>query len=199
MKTYKFIKNYISMKAKSFKNHKSNIFIILIIILTLVITSNANILDYFKDLLRLTAEKVRGWDLSLTEARYYEKLADGSVRCNLCPWNCIIDEGKRGICGVRVNIDGKLRTMVYGKVAALNIDPIEKKPMFNFLPSSRSYSIATVGCNLGCLFCQNWTLSQTLPEKSDKQDMKPQDIVDKAIQSGCNSISYTYSEPTVFF
>jgi pyruvate formate lyase activating enzyme len=136
------------------------------------------------------------------EALLYEKLEDKKVRCNLCRHNCLIENAKRGICGVRENRDGVLNTLVYGKLIARHIDPIEKKPLFHFLPGSLSYSIATAGCNFKCLFCQNADISQLPSEHNglitgDK--FTPEDIVSAAKKGKCGSISYTYTEPTVFF
>ncbi|MFQ6116140.1 MAG: AmmeMemoRadiSam system radical SAM enzyme [bacterium] len=108
-------------------------------------------------------------------------------------------EGQRGDCRVRVNIGGKLTTLVYGKPCAVHIDPIEKKPLFHFLPTSASFSIATAGCNLHCKFCQNWQISQREPEKTRNVDMSPAQVVEAALKSGCKTIAYTYAEPTVFY
>ncbi|MFO7667617.1 MAG: AmmeMemoRadiSam system radical SAM enzyme [Desulfobacterales bacterium] len=136
------------------------------------------------------------------EALLYENLKDKKVRCNLCKHRCIIENGKRGICGVRENLEGILNTLVYGKLIARHIDPIEKKPLFHFLPGSLSYSIATAGCNFKCLFCQNADISQ-MP--SDYKGLiigdgfTPEEVVSAAIKGKCKSISYTYTEPTVFF
>lgn len=134
------------------------------------------------------------------EARLYEKIGDGKVKCFLCPHYCSISPGRRGICAVRENRDGVLYTLVYGKVAAKHVDPIEKKPLFHFHPGSRSYSISTVGCNFRCMHCQNFTLSQYPKEHPDipGEDMTPEAVVNEAERSGCMSISYTYTEPTVF-
>jgi pyruvate formate lyase activating enzyme len=121
------------------------------------------------------------------------------VRCQLCPKTCIISEGERGNCRVRENRGGKLYTMVYGNVCALNVDPIEKKPLYHFLPASRAFSIATAGCNLHCLYCQNWSISQYPPEETDNVDLLPEAVVSYAARYGSRSIAYTYSEPTVFF
>ncbi|MBW1821144.1 MAG: AmmeMemoRadiSam system radical SAM enzyme [Deltaproteobacteria bacterium] len=136
------------------------------------------------------------------EAYLFETLKDNKVKCNLCNHRCVIKEGKRGICGVRENQEGTLETLVYGNLIARHIDPIEKKPLFHLLPGSLSYSIATVGCNFRCLFCQNADIAQ-MP--SDKRGMiigdlsTPEDVVDAAVEGGCKSIAYTYTEPTVFF
>ncbi len=135
------------------------------------------------------------------EARLYEKGSGDDVRCLLCSFRCRIKEGRRGICGVRENRKGTLYTLVYGLLIAENIDPIEKKPLFHFLPSSPSYSIATVGCNFRCLHCQNFDISQ-MPRDSKRMaghEATPEEVVMKAAASGCGSIAYTYTEPTIFF
>jgi len=110
-----------------------------------------------------------------------------------------LSPGQRGTCGVRQNIDGQLYTLVYGKAASIHLDPIEKKPFFHVLPGSKAYSIATAGCNLQCLFCQNWQISQVLPEDILAQNLSPAEVVEKALASGAQSIAYTYSEPMVFY
>jgi len=138
----------------------------------------------------------------MKEAMFYETLIDGKVNCNLCSHHCRgISDGKRGICGVRENKGGKLFSLVYGKLVARNVDPIEKKPLFNFLPGSLSYSIATVGCNFRCGNCQNFDISQMPKERGTivGQDASPEEIVSAAKRTGCGSIAYTYSEPTIFF
>jgi len=139
----------------------------------------------------------------MKEAMLYEKLEDKKVRCFLCAHGCHISEGKRGICAVRENIDGALYSLVYGKVIASHVDPIEKKPLFHFLPASSSFSIATVGCNLRCQHCQNYEISQFPRERPDVpipgEDMTPEGVVGTAEKYGCASISYTYTEPTIFF
>ena len=129
----------------------------------------------------------------------YKKLRD-KVQCQNCAHYCLIPPNKRGICGVRENQDGKLYALNYGKIIALNIDPIEKKPLFHFLPGSNSLSIATVGCNLKCLNCQNYDISQGFKRAKEipGQDYSPEDIVKIALDNKLPSISYTYSEPTIF-
>jgi pyruvate formate lyase activating enzyme len=161
---------------------------------------------------------------TLKEAFYYEPLPKGKVLCTLCPHDCRIPEGARGACGVRYNHKGKLYTLVYDKVVAREINPIEKKPLFHFLPGSFAYSISTVGCNLRCSFCQNWDISQWPKEHLPKhiehtqqppepicpqllameknvpgETISPQMIVDAAIKTNCESISYTFTEPTIFY
>lgn len=134
------------------------------------------------------------------EAICYEKLEDDKVHCYLCSQHCHIKPGKRGKCGVRENRHGSLQSLVYGKLIAQHVDPIEKKPLFHFLPGSRSYSIATAGCNFRCLFCQNADISQGPREQKViyGHGVPPEIVVEEARQSGCASISYTYTEPTIF-
>lgn len=137
----------------------------------------------------------------MKEAMFYEKLADGRIRCYLCAHHCTIHEGRRGICGVRTNKEGTLYSLVYGKLVSMNIDPIEKKPLFHFYPASTSFSIATVGCNFKCKHCQNYEISQ-YPHAHDDipgKNINPEQIVEAAGQAGCKSISYTYTEPAIFF
>lgn len=138
----------------------------------------------------------------MKEALFYEKLDESTVRCLLCPHNCKINESKRGICAVRKNKNGVLYSLVYGKVVARSIDPIEKKPAFHFYPGSTSFSIATVGCNFRCKNCQNSDISQMPKDKKGRivgEDISPQEIVATAKHYKCRSISYTYVEPTIFF
>ncbi|MEW6570439.1 MAG: AmmeMemoRadiSam system radical SAM enzyme [Nitrospirota bacterium] len=137
----------------------------------------------------------------MKEAMFYEKLGDKKVKCFLCSHHCLIKEGKRGICYVRKNMDGTLYSLVYGKVISMNIDPIEKKPLFHFLPGSSSFSIASVGCNFRCEHCQNFEISQYPKEHEDiiGETMRAEAIVDTALRYRSESISYTYTEPTIFF
>ncbi len=136
------------------------------------------------------------------EALLWEVCDADKVRCSLCSHRCIIKPDKRGLCGVRENRDGVLHTRVYGKLIARHIDPIEKKPLFHLYPGSRSYSIATVGCNFRCAFCQNADIAQ-MPADRDGMVMGPEtspaEVVAAAAEAGCNSIAYTYTEPTVYF
>ena len=135
----------------------------------------------------------------MKEALLYRAEKDG-LRCNLCMHNCLVKTGRRGKCGVRENRDGTLYTHVYGEVVAEHIDPVEKKPLFHFLPGSLSLSVATVGCNFTCLHCQNHSLSQSGTSSGQFRShyRSPEDIVQAAVAGGCKSISYTYSEPTIF-
>ena len=130
------------------------------------------------------------------ECVLYKKLPDKKVQCIACNHRCLISEGKSGICGVRENIKGKLFLLVYGLVVSENIDPIEKKPLYHFLPGTETYSIGTVGCNFKCDFCQNYSISQL--RKIVGKEVTPEQIVERAIKTGCKSISYTYNEPTIF-
>ncbi len=138
----------------------------------------------------------------MKEAVLYEQIEERSVRCNLCAHRCLIRPGRLGICGVRENRAGVLFTLVYDRVIAAHVDPIEKKPLFHFLPGTSALSISTVGCNFHCLFCQNWHISQMPKDRQGLvlgQKLSPNQIVRKALKSRCATIAYTYTEPTVFF
>jgi pyruvate formate lyase activating enzyme len=135
-----------------------------------------------------------------TEALYYSELSDKSVRCELCAHNCKINDAGVGICKVRRNIDGKLYSLNYGKIISLMIDPIEKKPLYHFYPGSRTLSIAMQGCNFKCEFCQNSAISQLRdPSEIKGEELSPENIVSIAKAKGVDIISYTYTEPTVFY
>ena len=121
------------------------------------------------------------------------------VQCRLCPKNCIIDNGQSGNCRIRINVDGTLRSVAYGFPCSINIDPVEKKPLFHFLPASTALSLATVGCNLHCLFCQNWEISQASPADVSAYKAEPEKIIELAQLKKCPSIAYTYSDPVVFY
>jgi pyruvate formate lyase activating enzyme len=138
----------------------------------------------------------------MKEALFYKVEDKGNVQCSLCNHRCHIKSGKRGICKVRENRDGKLYSLVYGKIVSENSDPIEKKPLFHFLPGSISYSIATVGCNFKCLHCQNWQIAQypsIYGGDIPGEERNPEDIVNEAVLHGAKGISYTYVEPTIFY
>ena len=136
----------------------------------------------------------------MIEARLYEKEKEQKVRCRACNHHCLISEGQRGICWVRENRQGILYSLVYGKPIAAHVDPIEKKPLFHFLPGSSSFSLATAGCNFRCLFCQNADISQAKDLKIiPGEEVPPEKIINAALQAECRSIAYTYTEPTVFF
>ncbi len=135
------------------------------------------------------------------EAMLYEKTGDTRVECHLCRHRCQIADGKLGICKVRLNQGGTLYSLVYARAIASNADPIEKKPLFHFQPGSQSFSIATVGCNFNCDFCQNHSISQMVRDHGEiaGEDLPPEDVVKMAKRFGCKSISYTYTEPTIYF
>ncbi len=133
------------------------------------------------------------------EAMYWEQLDNKKVQCHLCPHHCVLNPGQRGICRVRENRKGKLYTLNYGLPCAVHIDPIEKKPLFHFLPSTPVFSIATAGCNFRCKFCQNWQISQRCPEETENVWLSPGEVVKSAEENNCPSIAYTYSEPTNFY
>lgn len=135
----------------------------------------------------------------MKEALHYKKLKNKLVQCNICPRNCIIKPKEYGFCRTRENKDGKLISRVYSAPCSVAIDPIEKKPLFHFLPGSSSYSIGTAGCNLRCKFCQNWSISQAMPKNVPFIDLPPEKIVQEALANNCSSIAYTYTEPTVFY
>ncbi len=135
----------------------------------------------------------------LHEAMWYESLAGGLVHCQLCPNSCRIPDGQIGLCRVRQNIGGRLYSLSYGRIAAQHVDPVEKKPFFHVLPGSRAFSLATPGCNLRCLFCQNWEISQAFPWEVSTRATAPEDVVEAALASGCASIAFTYTEPTIFY
>jgi len=130
---------------------------------------------------------------------YFTSLDGGEIQCELCPHQCRVAKGKRGICRVRENRDGKYFSLVYGNPCALHPDPIEKKPFFHVLPGTTSYSLATAGCNFQCKFCQNWEISQASPEDIYSYEVSPEMIVKKAKEIRSRSVAYTYVEPTVFY
>ena len=136
----------------------------------------------------------------MKEALFYERKENGQVRCGLCRFACLIGNGARGICAVRENRDGVLYSLNYGRLCAEHVDPIEKKPLFHVMPGSRTYSIASVGCNFRCRHCQNYSISQVERNAPIRgEQTAPEEVVQRAMINDCASISYTYSEPTVFF
>jgi len=133
------------------------------------------------------------------EALFWKKLKDKIVQCNLCPRNCLIKDGERGNCSVRENHSGKLISLVYGKPVSYHLDPIEKKPLYHFLPGEQTFSIGTAGCNLHCKYCQNWEISQCKPENAPAIDLMPEKVVKETKDVDSRIISFTYTEPTVFY
>ncbi len=142
----------------------------------------------------------------------YVKEEEGRVRCRLCPRLCLIFPGKSGYCGVRQNVDGTLYTLIYGRASSVNVDPIEKKPLFHFYPGSLVYSLGSIGCNMRCIHCQNWQISHVVPVKSLKDEeifnmiediptryISPEEAIAAAVAEGCKGIAWTYNEPTIWF
>ncbi|NQT69398.1 MAG: AmmeMemoRadiSam system radical SAM enzyme, partial [Desulfobacteraceae bacterium] len=133
------------------------------------------------------------------EAFLYKKLDNNKVRCGICPNRCMMSPGDRSVCRSRVNMDGILYTLTYGNPCSVNIDPIEKKPLFHFKPRTKAFSIATTGCNFRCLNCQNWEISQAKPHEVRHVELYPADVIDAVLRYDTPSIAYTYSEPITFF
>jgi len=136
-------------------------------------------------------------NLARVEARYYKRLPDREIECELCPRRCRLGDKERGYCGVRENDGGIYRSLIYGKICSLNIDPIEKKPFFHVLPGARTLSLAAAGCNVNCKFCQNWEISQVRPEQVDHFDLPPRAAAEEASGRNCPMIAFTYTEPIV--
>lgn len=134
----------------------------------------------------------------LHEAQWWEPESGGRVHCYLCPRHCHIHSGQSGFCFIRVNRGGKLYSLGYGAPAALQIDPIEKKPLNHFLPGTRVFSMGTAGCNMGCFFCQNWDISKSRQDQVRSQHVPPEDVPLLALQYGCDSLAFTYNEPTIW-
>ncbi|MBD3204658.1 AmmeMemoRadiSam system radical SAM enzyme [Candidatus Woesearchaeota archaeon] len=145
----------------------------------------------------LDKKEIELWKWS-KESKFY-KTINNSARCLLCPHGCILKHGETGGCRARINKDNKLYSIVYGNPCAVHVDPIEKKPLFHFLPESRALSIATAGCNFTCKNCQNWTISQSSPQHTENIDFMPEKVVRNALSYNCQTIAYTYSEPSVFY
>lgn len=139
-----------------------------------------------------------GKGVEIKEARYYKVLDDKEVVCTLCPKVCRLKPEESGFCGVRKNLGGKLYTLAYGRPVAVHVDPIEKKPLYHFFPGSRILSIGTFGCNLGCVFCQNYDIARAEYEPNFSRYLMPEEIVEASANYGSIGIAYTYNEPTVF-
>ncbi len=136
--------------------------------------------------------------LFTVEAKFYQKLKDRKIKCKLCPRECTVGDRERGYCGVRENRGGTYYSLVHSRVCAAHVDPIEKKPLFHYLPGTVAFSLATAGCNVNCKFCQNWDISQSRPEQVPSEYIPPQRVAELARQNRCPTIAYTYSEPVVF-
>jgi len=135
----------------------------------------------------------------LKEVRFYKKLPDLKIQCEICPKKCEIADLERGYCGNKENRKGTYYSLVYGESCAAHVDPIEKKPLFHYLPSTNAFSIASVGCNFECKFCQNWRIAQYRPEQVESIYLPPKEVVSLAKRKGCPTIAYTYTEPVVFY
>jgi len=136
--------------------------------------------------------------LFTVEAKFYQKLAERKIKCKLCPRECVVGDKERGYCGVRENRGGVYYTLVHSRVCAAHVDPIEKKPLFHYLPGTIAFSLATAGCNVNCKFCQNWEISQSRPEQVPSEFVPPQRVAELAKHYDCPTIAYTYSEPVIF-
>ncbi|MHA1404543.1 MAG: AmmeMemoRadiSam system radical SAM enzyme [Candidatus Helarchaeota archaeon] len=134
----------------------------------------------------------------LKETLIYEKMPDSSVKCGICPWNCVLKPNKIGNCRTRKNIDGTLYSMIYGKISSMAVDPVEKKPLYHFYPGSMIFSISSIGCNFHCKHCQNASISQVNFDEHSLQDFTPEQIVSLTKRKGCNLIAYTYNEPLIW-
>ncbi len=174
---------------------------IIVVLLVVIVAGLTDAIQFTRPFSKLSdaLKMIREANLSRFEAMHYKKLDNKMVHCLLCPNMCVIPNLARGRCGVRINLDGKLYSLVYGKPIAVHIDPIEKKPLSHFMPGTPIFSIATAGCNLGCIFCQNWQISQAKPEEADHLNLSPEQIVDLAENYETPSIAFTYTEPTIFY
>ncbi|MGM0598521.1 MAG: AmmeMemoRadiSam system radical SAM enzyme [Candidatus Rifleibacteriota bacterium] len=148
---------------------------------------------------RLSLNDFKKKGFHIHKARHYKTLENNLVNCRLCPNRCVIPPGKRGRCNARLNSNGQLYSLVYGNLSSISVDPIEKKPVFHLLPGTHALSVSAAGCVLSCKYCQNWQISQSLPEEVCNFHITPAELVEKAIELNCDSIAYTYNEPTVFF
>lgn len=163
-----------------------------------------SVFPLFTDLLGMpveaAVEKGGSGFANLKEAMFYKKLDEKTVQCQLCPRNCILSDGMRGFCRAREPRNGKHYSLVYANPTSTNpYDPIEKKPLFHFLPGTTTFSIATAGCNFRCKNCQNWQISQFPPEETTNYNLPPEEVVKMAIKYKCPTIAYTYTEPSIFY
>jgi pyruvate formate lyase activating enzyme len=153
--------------------------------------------------LGLGLKEIEAWAISHLEfdkeAMFYTEIDEKTVQCQLCPNQCRLSDGQRGFCRVREPKQGKLYSLVYGRACAVHIDPMEKKPLFHFLPGTAVFSIATAGCNFRCKFCQNWSISQSPPEETYNENLSPLEVVRTTLEERCPSIAYTYTEPSIFY
>lgn len=134
----------------------------------------------------------------IKEGVLFDQLPDNRVKCNICEHRCRIGEGKLGFCGTRKNIKGKIHSIIYNTISSEAVDPIEKKPLYHFLPGTLSYSLGTIGCNFRCEHCQNWSISQVALDEAYTRELTPEKAIDRALAAGCKSISWTYNEPAIW-
>lgn len=158
--------------------------------------SSGSILNFYENLPATGSDVLDKWT---KEAMFYSKSEGGLLQCNKCPHECKLADGDMGFCRNRVNVKNKLYTIGYGNPCAVHIDPIEKKPFFHFLPSAKAFSVAIAGCNFRCLNCQNWQISQVSPKETSNYDLMPEEAVKQCLKYKCETIAYTYSEPTTFY
>ena len=156
------------------------------------------VVDILKAAVSSPKSREKGF-ISKTEAMFYTKLGEDTIQCQLCPRRCTLSEGMRGFCRAREPHKGKHYSLVYGNPTAVHIDPIEKKPLFHFLPATTAFSIATAGCNFRCKYCQNWQIAQFPPEDTVNMHLPPEDVVNLAVKYACPTIAYTYTEPSIFY
>jgi len=147
----------------------------------------------------ITAQAQESSKTILHPASYWQAIKNNTVQCLLCPRKCVLKSGERGVCTVRINKNGKLYSLGYANPVAIHIDPIEKKPFLHVSPGASVYSLAVAGCNMRCVFCQNWQISQSKPDEAQSYKLSPEDAVKQAAENNCRFISYTYTEPTVFY
>ncbi|MDD5005043.1 MAG: AmmeMemoRadiSam system radical SAM enzyme [Candidatus Omnitrophica bacterium] len=157
------------------------------------------IMDLFNTSVQANENNAGMGFINTKEAMYYEKIDEKTIQCHLCPRNCVLSDGMRGFCRAREPKGGKHYSLVYGNPTAVHVDPIEKKPLFHFLPATTAFSIATAGCNFRCKYCQNWQISQYGPEETVNDYMPPEDVARQAKSYNCPTIAYTYTEPSIFY
>ncbi len=157
------------------------------------------LVDLFKQSVLAKDERGGKGFIDIKEAMFYEKIDGKTIKCHLCPRNCVLSDGMLGFCRARRPKNGKHYSLVYGNPTSVNVDPIEKKPLFHFLPATNAFSIATAGCNFRCKYCQNWQISQFSPEETTNYQLPPEEVVNKAFQYKCPTIAYTYTEPSIFY
>ncbi|MDP8266957.1 MAG: AmmeMemoRadiSam system radical SAM enzyme [Candidatus Aceula meridiana] len=172
---------------------------VFVLILCSAVAVTILVAQQFKKESLQTKTQQQSQEVNLKRASFWESLGNKVVACKLCPHRCVLKKGETGFCRARKNINGTLYALTYGRPVALHADPIEKKPLAHVYPGTRSFSIATAGCNLRCKFCQNWEISQADAEKVDVEFVPPKEIIARTKATGCKTIAFTYTEPTIFF